>query len=123
MPLALAGVRRILEMMDWGEDEPGSFIRLGSISAADVADDDDVFILIAPQHITGHSIQPSLVAMCEAAGTRPVIIINGRLTEVPSANNVMSVRGRQERLEFVATFQQVYHFRCRFPLPPAFVRH
>ena len=78
------------------------------MSAEDAAaEDDDIFICIAPQNMNGHSIHGPLAAFCQAAGNRPVILINARLTDIPSANNVMSVRGRQERLDFEAEFEQV----------------
>ena len=69
LPLALASMRPILERMDWGTglsdtekfcaadfslpkgaSRPGAMIRLGEISGADVAQDDDVIIIIAPQN-------------------------------------------------------------------------
>ena len=117
MPLALAGVRRILEAMDWDPTVPEDHIRIGGIGASEAQPDDDVFILIAPQNISGHSIQPFIEAMCVAAGSRPVILINPRLAEIPSANGVMGVRGRQERLDFLATFEAVYHFRLIYNKP------
>ena len=115
MPLQLAGVRRLLDGMDWGDDEPGGFVRIGSLT--DAADDDEMFIVIAPQHITGHSVLPGLAALCETAGPRPVLLINPRLVDIPSANNVMQVRGREERQAFVASFEEVYHFRLIYNKP------
>jgi adenylate kinase len=118
MPLALAGVRRILDAMDWGEGEPGTFVRLGGVSAADVADDDDILIIIAPQNITGFSVLPALSALCEAAGPgRAVLLLNPRLVDIPSSNNVMQVRGREERLAFAAGFEEVHHFRLIYNKP------
>ena len=125
MPLALNGVRRILDTMDWGDDvndlrDERQLLRIGSISAADVTADDDIFVLIAPQHINGHSLMPSLTAFCDAAGSRPVVLLNPRLTDIPSANGVMSVRGRQERMEWVASFEEIYHFRLIYNKPAIF---
>jgi adenylate kinase len=117
MPLALAGVRRILESMDWDVTLPESDIRIGGIGEKEVQEDDDVLLLVAPQNISGHSIQPFIQEMCTAAGKRPVILINPRLAEIPSANGVMGVRGRQERLDFLATFIQAYHFRLIYNKP------
>lgn len=37
MPLALAGTRRLIEMMDWGnEEDKANFIRFGAVGKADV---------------------------------------------------------------------------------------
>jgi len=125
VPLALNGVRRLLEGMDWGDAandlREAGLLRVGGLSAEDAAaEDDDIFICIAPQNMNGHSIHGPLAAFCQAAGNRPVILINARLTDIPSANNVMSVRGRQERLDFEAEFEQVYHFRLIYNKPMIF---
>ena len=81
MPMMLNGIRRIMDAMDWGEGE--GFIRTGSIGPDECAPDDDVFILIAPQHITGHSVLPLLLPMAEAAGARPMVLISPRLADIP----------------------------------------
>lgn len=122
MPLALNGVRRILESMDWGDAvndllDERNLLRIGGISAGDVQADDDIFVLIAPQNMNGHSIMPLLNAFCDAAGTRPVILVNPLLTDIPSANGVMSVRGRAERMQQVAAFEEIYHFRLIYNKP------
>jgi adenylate kinase len=111
MPLQLAGVRRIMEMMDWGDGEPGTFVRLGGVGAAEVAADDDLLIVIAPQNITGHSVMPFLQDFDKAAGSRPILLVNPRLDDIPSANAVMQVRGREERMAYAASYEEIYHFR------------
>lgn len=66
LPLAIASMRVILERMDWGdrlqeeqkfriEDNTSptrseALIRLGSIGSDQVAPDDDVYLVIAPQN-------------------------------------------------------------------------
>ncbi|KAJ0031254.1 hypothetical protein Pint_14685 [Pistacia integerrima] len=80
MPLQLAGTRKILEFMDWGnEGAMGTFINIGSIGAKEVGEQDDMFILVAPQNAVGNCIIDDLRAMTDAAGQRPVILINPRL--------------------------------------------
>ncbi|GMN47170.1 hypothetical protein TIFTF001_016356 [Ficus carica] len=80
MPLQLAGTRKILEFMDWGDyGAIGTFIKIGSIGAKDVDEQDDMFILVAPQNAVGNCIIDDLKAMTDAAGSRPVIIVNPRL--------------------------------------------
>lgn len=86
-------------MMDWeseeGEDNAGmvgDYINFGSIGKDSVVDSrtkadgekveqDDVFILIAPQSMVGieTSIMGPLAEMVEAAGDRPVILVNSDL--------------------------------------------
>ncbi|GAB4832731.1 hypothetical protein Ancab_006748 [Ancistrocladus abbreviatus] len=85
MPLQLAGTRKILEFMDWGDyGAKGTFINIGSIGASDVDEQDDMFILVAPQNAVGNCIIDDLRAMTDAAGDRPVILVNPRLKVCPS---------------------------------------
>ncbi|KAJ0089699.1 hypothetical protein Patl1_14817 [Pistacia atlantica] len=85
MPLQLAGTRKILEFMDWGnEGAMGTFINIGSIGAKEVGEQDDMFILVAPQNAVGNCIIDDLRAMTDAAGQRPVILINPRLKVIIS---------------------------------------
>uniref|UniRef100_A0A2P2LVW3 adenylate kinase n=1 Tax=Rhizophora mucronata TaxID=61149 RepID=A0A2P2LVW3_RHIMU len=80
MPLQLAGSRKILEFMDWGDyGALGTFINIGSIGAEEVGKQDDMFILVAPQNAVGNCIMDDLKAMTDAAGNRPVILVNPRL--------------------------------------------
>jgi len=63
LPLALASMRVVMEKMDWGvrpstsadgQESAGTksaaFIRFGAIGADQAADDDDLFIIVAPQN-------------------------------------------------------------------------
>jgi adenylate kinase len=115
LPLALSGVARILDLMDWGDAE--AFIRRGSIGRDVPAEDDDYFILIAPQNIVGYAVLPYVAEMEEAAGDRPMIMINPKLDDIQSAGNVMSIRGRGERREYVAAWRPAYHFRLLYKKP------
>ncbi|GJP40316.1 hypothetical protein CLOM_g24595 [Closterium sp. NIES-68] len=113
MPLQLAGTRRLLEAMDWGE-EVSHRIVLGSVGAAEVAPEDDVVIIMAPQNAVGNCILDDLQAMVEAAAPRPVIILNPRLKDLPSAAGVMQVSGRAERVAFTETFELCYLMRLLY---------
>ncbi|EXC11819.1 putative adenylate kinase 2 [Morus notabilis] len=105
MPLQLAGTRAILEFMDWGDyGAIGTFIKIGSIGAKDVDEQDDMFILVAPQNAVGNCIIDDLRAMTDAAGKRPVILINPRLKTM----------GRNKRLEYAASFESCYFFRLLY---------
>lgn len=141
LPKQLNGVAKLLQAMDWqsGEGEinegmVGEYVRFGAVGADHVMNEDsrvegegegegngsiitqhqdDVFLIIAPQSMVGtdSSIIPLLKEMVEAAGDRPVILINADLVDKISAAGQQSVRGRQERIDFANSFETVYHFQ------------
>ena len=115
LPLSLSGVARILEMMDWGDAD--EFISRGSIGGDVPQADDDYFILIAPQNIVGYAVLPYIQEMEASAGDRPMIMINPKLDDVQSAGNVMSIRGRGDRREYVSKWETAYHFRLLYKKP------
>ena len=82
-----------------GEAEVDGAVRFGAVGADQVSADDDVFVVLAPQNMVGASIHDSLSEMCEAAGERPVILVNPILADRPSSSGVMGVRGRKERMD------------------------
>ncbi|KAJ8753274.1 hypothetical protein K2173_017898 [Erythroxylum novogranatense] len=115
MPLQLAGSRKILEFMDWGDyGALGTFVKIGSVGAQEVEEEDDMFILVAPQNAVGNCIMDDLKAMTDAAGSRPVILINPRLKDLPSSSGIMQTMGREKRLEFAASFENCYFFRLLY---------
>ncbi|OAY85557.1 putative adenylate kinase 5, chloroplastic, partial [Ananas comosus] len=115
MPLQLAGSRKILEFMDWGEyGAMGTFINIGSIGAKEVDEQDDMFILVAPQNAVGNCIIDDLKAMTDAAGNRPVILVNPRLKDMPGSSGIMQTMGRDKRLEYAASFEICYFFRLLY---------
>eukprot|EP01024_Parvocaulis_polyphysoides_P018965 TRINITY_DN1847_c0_g1_i1.p1 TRINITY_DN1847_c0_g1~~TRINITY_DN1847_c0_g1_i1.p1 ORF type:complete len:329 (-),score=40.58 TRINITY_DN1847_c0_g1_i1:50-1036(-) len=113
LPLSLSGVRQIMEMMDWGELE--QFVTFGQVGA-DQVDDADYYVLIAPQNIVGGVIVTSIAEMVDKAEeqNKACILLNPILKDVPSSGGVMGIRGRKERMEFVASFVQAYQFRHIF---------
>ncbi|KAG6586355.1 Adenylate kinase 5, chloroplastic, partial [Cucurbita argyrosperma subsp. sororia] len=115
MPLQLAGTRKILEYMDWGEyGALGTFVKIGSIGAKEVDEQDDMFILVAPQNAVGNCIIDDMKAMTDAAGDRPVILVNPRLKDLPGSSGIMQTMGRDKRLEYAASFQICYFFRLLY---------
>eukprot|EP00850_Spirogloea_muscicola_P014012 SM000098S25092 [mRNA] locus=s98:116199:121868:- [translate_table: standard] len=116
MPLQLAGARRMLDNMDWGEygAKENNFVRTGSVGANEPQEDDDIFIIMAPQNAVGNCIIDDLEGMVNAAGQRPVIIVNPRLKDIPSSGGVMQIKGREKRLAFVDSFFPCYHFRLLY---------
>lgn len=60
---------------------------------------------------TDSSIIPLLSDMVEAAGDRPIILVNPDLTDKVSSGGQQSVRGRQQRLDFAASFQTIFQFQ------------
>jgi len=96
--------------MDWGDDD----IAIGQLGR-DQIDDCDAYIIISPQNITGHSVVPLIAEMVEEAGDgKDIILINPQLNDIMSSGGVMSVRGRQERMDFVSEFIPAYHFRLLY---------
>ncbi|KAI4379357.1 hypothetical protein MLD38_005668 [Melastoma candidum] len=115
MPLQLAGSRKILEFMDWGDyGALGTFVKIGSIGGAEVEEQDDIYILVAPQNAVGNCIINDLRAMTDAAGPRPVILINPRLKDLPGSSGIMQTMGRDMRLEYAASFEICYFFRLLY---------
>jgi adenylate kinase len=131
IPKQLNGVSKLLQMMDWQSEEGeenegmvGNSLNFGYIGKEHVVDaytaedgtkveKDDVFILIAPQSMIGvdSSIIGALSEMVDAAGDRPVILINPDLTDKVSAQGQQNVRGRQQRMDFADSFKTIWHFR------------
>lgn len=115
LPKALGGVLKLLQMMDWESEEGeenegmvGDYVNFGNIGAQHVVDthvredgtkveQDDVFILIAPQSMVGvdSSIIEPLKEMVKAVGDRPIILLNSDLTDKASPQGQQNVRGRQ----------------------------
>ncbi|CAN4096604.1 unnamed protein product [Withania somnifera] len=115
MPLQLAGSRKILEYMDWGEyGALGTFVNIGSIGGKEVDKQDDLFILVAPQNAVGNCIIDDMKAMTDAAGNRPVILVNPKLKDLPGSSGIMQTMGRDKRLEYAASFEMCYQFRLLY---------
>jgi len=137
VPKQLNGVSRLVQNMDWqsgpGEQNDGmvgDYVNFGAVGPQHVVDEnrvfnettgkeevvqhqDDVFLLIAPQSMVGtdSSIVPALQGMVDAAGDRPVILVNPDLTDKISSGGQQSVRGRQARIDFDQSFRTVFHFQ------------
>jgi len=65
--------------------------------------------------VVGGMIVNYLEDMVKSANGRPVILINPKLQDRPSSNNMMQIRGRQERRDFADSFQTIYAFRLLYP--------
>ena len=130
MPLALSSVRYVAEKMDWGKrlnsDQKASvddaknrrseaLVRFGSIGRDQVAPDDDIIIVIAPQNLIGGSLVPFLDEMIKELNGRPIILFNPLLNDRPSSNGMMNVRGRSERIEFQQSFTDIFTMRLLYP--------
>jgi hypothetical protein len=115
VPKQLNGVPKLLQLMDWQSEEGeenegmvGNYLNFGAIGADHVVNEhiredgtkveqDDVFILIAPQSMIGvdSSIIGPLSEMADAVGDRPIILINSDLVDKASSQGQQNVRGRQ----------------------------
>lgn len=116
LPLSLSGVSKLLGMMDWEEDVVEMIDPNGGIGA-EYSEGADAFVLVQPQNIVGYSVLPYIAEMEAAVGDRPMIMINPRLDDIQSAGDVMSIRGRKERMEAVAAWKEIYHFRLLYRKP------
>jgi adenylate kinase len=131
VPKQLSGVSKLLQMMDW-QSEPGEenegmvgdYLNFGFIGKEHVVnarvdaegkniEQDDVFIIVAPQSMVGvdTSIIGPLKEMTNAAGDRPIILINPDLVDKVSSQGQQNVRGRQDRIDFAESFKTIYHFQ------------
>lgn len=132
IPKQLNGVHTLLSRMDWqseaGEENEGmvgDYVNFGHVGRDHVINfkkgkrdepdtqQDDVFIIICPQNMNGVecSIIETLSEMVDAAGDRPVILLNPDLTDQASAEGQQSVRGRQQRIEFADSFETIHQFQ------------
>lgn len=131
VPKQLNGVATLLQRMDWESEEGeqnegmiGDYVRFGAIGKEHVVnthtdedgnqvEQDDVFILLCPQSMVGvdSSIMGQLTEMVDAAGDRPVILVNPDLADKISSQGQQSVRGRKERMDFADSFKTIYHFQ------------
>ncbi|KAL3145428.1 hypothetical protein ABBQ38_001673 [Trebouxia sp. C0009 RCD-2024] len=113
LPLSLSGVRKIMNMMDWGDI--GEFVSFGEVGR-DQIDDAAYYILIAPQNVVGSTILTNLGDMVDEGEKRgkAVILMNPVLKDIPSSAGIMGVRGRAERMAFADSFVQAYHFRLLY---------
>ena len=118
VPKQLSGVSTLLSRMDWqsgpGEENEGmvgNFVNFGAVGKEHVVNEhideegnkveqDDVFIILCPQSMVGveSSIMGALSEMVDAAGDRPVILINPDLTDKVSAQG--QVRTFSETVSF-----------------------
>ncbi|KAK8707236.1 hypothetical protein V6N13_058297 [Hibiscus sabdariffa] len=55
-----------------------------------------------------------LKVMTDAAGKRPVILINPRLKDLPGSSGIMQTMSRDKRLEYAASFESCYFFRLLY---------
>ena len=142
VPRVLSGVRKVLTMMDWqaqaGEDYEGllgaaqdmaaaanaadgdeemaeGFVRFGAVGEAEVKDDDDVLLVLAPQSMVGASIYEPLKSMTDRAVAQgaAIILLNPLLQDRQSSSGLMGVRARGA-LAFADSFEEIYTFRLLY---------
>lgn len=63
LPLSLSGVRKIMNMMDWGDI--GEFVSFGEVGRNQI-DKASYYILVAPQNVVGNTILTNLGDMVSA---------------------------------------------------------
>ena len=70
LPLSLSGVRKIMNMMDWGDI--GEFVSFGEVGR-DQIDKASYYILVAPQNVVGTTILTNLGDMVSAGNQRQFV--------------------------------------------------
>ena len=139
-PKQLSGAATLLQRMDWqsrpGEENEGmvgNFVNFGAVGKEHVVnkgimlvkdeetgetkeitqEQDDVFLLLCPQSMVGveSSIIQALQEMVDAAGDRPVILLNPDLSDKVSSQGQQNIRGRKDRLEFADSFKTIHQFQ------------
>eukprot|EP01035_Chromulina_nebulosa_P020382 gene20382-26452_t len=107
LPLALASMRIILEKMDWGQ------VINQQKKSASIKKERQMIGFGAL--VIGASIMDLLEETVNAAKNRPLILFNPSLLDRPSSNNVMQIRGRQERRALSDSFIDICNFRLLYP--------
>jgi len=101
-----------------GPEELKGLITFGTLGADAVDDDIFLYICVAPQNIVGGNVLEPLKALTDAAEARGqrVLVVNPRLEDRPSPNDVMQVRGRGERRAFANSFleNEMYNLRLLY---------
>lgn len=123
VPLSVAGLRRtfeadMMQSMDlWGgEESMASVLRVADLeNPRGVAEDDEAVLVITPSNATGMPVVKDVMDMVARVGsTRPIVLINPRLRDIPSAAGVMGVGGRAARGEFLGNMSYPFYLRLLY---------
>ncbi|HLO49055.1 MAG TPA: DUF1995 family protein [Kamptonema sp.] len=96
-----------LARRDWGE-VPFKITDLGSSRSPvedKIAPEDEIFLLVNPSSVEVAQVEQ----LCNAAGSRPVILLNPRLEDAATIG--IGYAGRQLRDRFLNTLQSCYYIR------------
>lgn len=117
IPLSVAGLRRTfdgdlaLSASDWPTDS----IRSGDLEDPDdIADDDDLVLVLSPTNAVSVPVIDEVISLVKRAGSRPVILLNPSLNDVPSHSGVMQVSGRAARIAFLDSITNLFYFRVLY---------
>jgi hypothetical protein len=123
VPLSIAGLRRHFEAdmgvsaAAWGGSEAMA-AKLGVSDMEDpagVADEDECVVVVSPTNAAGMPVVADCMQMVERVGrSRPIILLNPRLTDVPSAAGVMGAGGRAGRVAFLANMSYPFYMRLLY---------
>lgn len=123
VPLSVAGLRRTFEAdmavsaEQWGgKDAMASVLRTADLEdPSGVDDDDEAVVVVTPCNATNTPVVQDVIKLAERVGPdRPLILINPRLNDVPSAAGVMGVSGRAERNVFRESYNYPFYMRLLF---------
>lgn len=123
VPLSISGLRRNFEAdravsaEAWGGEEVmDAKLQVGALEDPEgVNDEDEAIIALAPTNASGMPVINDVMDMVDRVGrSRPIILINPRLSDVPSAAGVMQVHGRAERTDFMSAVSFTFYLRLLF---------
>jgi hypothetical protein len=123
VPLSVSGLRRQFEadMMAsvdlWGGvDIMRSQLRVADLEdPAGIDETDEAIVVVSPTNAAGMPVIDDMIHMVERAGpSRPIICINPRLADVPSASGVMQVAGRSGRNRFLDCLDHAFCLRLLY---------
>lgn len=123
IPLSISGLRKHFDgdreksKVDWENygvalDEN---LRSGDLErVGDLDENDDAVIVVSPTNAVAMPVVNDVQDLLERARSRPVVIVNPRLSDVPSHSGVMQVSGRSDRIALLNSFEHIFMLRLLF---------
>lgn len=117
IPLSVSGLRRQLDAdLDLSAGDFGDRIATSDLeNLSEIEATDEAIVVVSPTNAVSIPIINSIIELVNHVPTSvPVILINPRLDDVPSPASVMSVSGRNVRLDFLRSIRHVFALRLLY---------